>query len=565
MGADHLTRVMLFFAGLFTPLDLRWSVDSIVARDHARKATAVVLKKSDDAHNSSSSSSRGGGGGSFKSNFFKASKAAAKLDAIAAVLQPFAALPKDQSRKPTTIASLGTFALVTIMSSMYWQNGYLKTADSWNSKGNYSAVMITLNAQQFTAPLGYWVRQFPNLCSLLTFATVLTEKHGPTALLLIPAVVQSSTVAAVTRVVVALAFVGFHLGLFFTMELGHFPYICCSLWLLVLPPHVWDASTNANWDLVPTAINKVPLWLQDRAAAAYNFRAVFSDHNVNKYLQVAEQQSTTKSTKQSKSKQTAVTAHEARPSSRAAAPALWWRSTATTGTCATMFVALNCCTVSWVWPNSPRSPGYNPSGHPSSVLTDALKGTIYTDYFPPWAERAAEALVHIPRLDHIWPVFTPYPESLSWRLTMPAMLRIDVETGVPEPTLNLFALRGPIDRNAIIQAHSAESTTDPWFPKFQEPFRFPSVRWLAMFNSLARSESMGDSLKHRQLLQYGRYVCRKWNGVGPSNTDDKMQLMSFNIEMHSVYFDYNENHHGSEKDEKTSLLWRHKCFLNTTT
>jgi hypothetical protein len=38
----------------------------------------------------------------------------------------------------------------------------------------------------------------------------------------------------------ALTYIGFHFGLFLSMELGHFPWVCMVSWVLVLPTWFWD-------------------------------------------------------------------------------------------------------------------------------------------------------------------------------------------------------------------------------------------------------------------------------------------------------------------------------------
>src|SRR5690606_38746722 len=42
------------------------------------------------------------------------------------------------------------------------------------------------------------------------------------------------------RTVQVVLFVGFHFGLFLTMELGHFPWVAIVSWLVVLPSWFWD-------------------------------------------------------------------------------------------------------------------------------------------------------------------------------------------------------------------------------------------------------------------------------------------------------------------------------------
>jgi len=137
-----------------------------------------------------------------------------------------------QKSEGTTFAvSLGTAAFIVQLAILYVFTAMLKTSPSW--RGEFSAVYYALSIDHFTSEVGYVLLGYPRLLQLLTLASLLLESVGPW-LLLMP--VRQTLV----RIAVPLAFIGFHLGLAATMDLGNFPWICILFWIVLLPPVVWD-------------------------------------------------------------------------------------------------------------------------------------------------------------------------------------------------------------------------------------------------------------------------------------------------------------------------------------
>jgi hypothetical protein len=115
---------------------------------------------------------------------------------------------------------------------MYVFSALLKTAPCW--RVDFSATYYALANDQFTTTLGQHLLHYPRLLQLLTLASLLLEGVGP-MLLLCP--VGNKWL----RIGIPLAYIGFHLGLAATMDLGTFPWVCILYWVAFLPSAVWDA------------------------------------------------------------------------------------------------------------------------------------------------------------------------------------------------------------------------------------------------------------------------------------------------------------------------------------
>jgi hypothetical protein len=137
----------------------------------------------------------------------------------------------------TRFVSAATAALLAQLAMMYMFSAALKTDPSWRRE--FSAIYYALHYDHFTSPLGYRLLEFPRLLAPLTAATWLLEWCGP---LMLFCPVWNARV----RIAVVTAFVGLHLGLAATMELGLFPYYCIVYWLTFLPSEFWDWLTRTR-------------------------------------------------------------------------------------------------------------------------------------------------------------------------------------------------------------------------------------------------------------------------------------------------------------------------------
>ncbi len=150
----------------------------------------------------------------------------------------------DVATAPARIANVSSLALILQVCFLYWFTSALKTHEDW--RVDHTAVFYALSIDQFATPFGHWLLQFRGLLKGLTAATILQEAWGP-FLLFVPALAFSLISLRLAeragewgRMLAVVLFVGFHLGLASTMELGPFPYICWVAWLPFLPALFWD-------------------------------------------------------------------------------------------------------------------------------------------------------------------------------------------------------------------------------------------------------------------------------------------------------------------------------------
>jgi len=148
----------------------------------------------------------------------------------------------------TTKLASWAFTLQIVM--VYWSAALLKSDPLWNQNGN--ALFYALNIEHFTAPLGIYLRQFPELLRLLTFGSRAFEFIGP--LLLFVPVYRDRF-----RLAVVFLFIGFHLiGMQSLLRLGLFPWVCATAWLIFLPASFWDIMGRKPMDQKTKSQRKKP-------------------------------------------------------------------------------------------------------------------------------------------------------------------------------------------------------------------------------------------------------------------------------------------------------------------
>jgi hypothetical protein len=187
-----------------------------------------------------------------------------------------------------SVASVATFAFLLQLCLVYLFAAAWKWAPEWRTEG--TAVHDALSVSYFTTRVGMWLRDQTELCRLLTYSTLWLEALGP-ALLWLPFSVSRQRMFAVA------GFLLFHVGLGITMELGNFPWVCCVMWLALLPTAFWDRlERQLAWRPVTgPETEKEPAWAPPRGPVAravlilcmayivlWNVR--YLDYDKNRYL-----------------------------------------------------------------------------------------------------------------------------------------------------------------------------------------------------------------------------------------------------------------------------------------
>lgn len=107
---------------------------------------------------------------------------------------------------------------------------------------DFSAIYYALHIDIFAKPLAYPLREHYLLTQCLTAFTFALESIG----------VLASFLPGFWRIAVVFVFISLHLGTFFTMELGIFPWICIVYWIAFLPAHFWRLRIGLKLEEVLT-------------------------------------------------------------------------------------------------------------------------------------------------------------------------------------------------------------------------------------------------------------------------------------------------------------------------
>lgn len=140
--------------------------------------------------------------------------------------------------RPRLVTSVASFAFMLQIAYMYIFTAILKSGGVWhNGQAVYYALMLDHYVKQ---PQTSLMLQLPKVMQFFTGATLVLEYAGPPLLL-------SPVWRGPIRTLVCFAFIGLHMGFFFFMELGFFPWICALAWVGILPGWFW--SRLSDWKI----------------------------------------------------------------------------------------------------------------------------------------------------------------------------------------------------------------------------------------------------------------------------------------------------------------------------
>jgi predicted DCC family thiol-disulfide oxidoreductase YuxK len=122
---------------------------------------------------------------------------------------------------------------------IYFVSYILKDHPIWRE--DMTAVFYSSRLDIFATPLAIWMRGHPLLGTLSTAFSIYLEWLGP--LLLIFACCFGRF-WWVIRTGLVLLFISFHFGIFMTMNIGIFTFICMAMWTIFLPGPLWDKIEN---------------------------------------------------------------------------------------------------------------------------------------------------------------------------------------------------------------------------------------------------------------------------------------------------------------------------------
>ncbi len=133
---------------------------------------------------------------------------------------------------PKRVLSGATFALSLQVYYVYaFSAGYKTTSTIWWP--DLSAVYYALSFDQYAAPLGQFLLNFPVLLPISTFFTLVLEWIGPLFLFVPVATTFFRTATIIT-------FILLHVGFGLTLHIGLFPALGIFTWLVFIPSDIWD-------------------------------------------------------------------------------------------------------------------------------------------------------------------------------------------------------------------------------------------------------------------------------------------------------------------------------------
>ncbi|NNE82495.1 MAG: DUF393 domain-containing protein [Alphaproteobacteria bacterium] len=144
-------------------------------------------------------------------------------------------------KKPTNAYFSGaTIALLVQGMSMYFFSALLKSDVRWIPDG--TAVYFALQLDYIVTPLSLWFRQFELLLQGLTYYVWALEFIGPI-------LIFSPILHRPLRALIMLALITMHIGFFLFLEIGIFPVISIIMNLTFMPGWMWDYLATK----IPTA------------------------------------------------------------------------------------------------------------------------------------------------------------------------------------------------------------------------------------------------------------------------------------------------------------------------
>lgn len=145
--------------------------------------------------------------------------------------------PRTPGPRERFMATAAGVCLILQIMAVYLMSGHAKTHYVWTI--DFSAVEHALSNDSYSTAFGKYLLAYPLLLKFLTVATVYLEQLFVLLLL-------SPYYHNLLRTLVCFGFIGFHLGIALTINIGTFPFICAAAWLALLPPAFFNGSASVG-------------------------------------------------------------------------------------------------------------------------------------------------------------------------------------------------------------------------------------------------------------------------------------------------------------------------------
>jgi hypothetical protein len=414
--------------------------------------------------------------------------------------------PRRLSTRFLSVATVGLFMQIAFV---YWFSAALKSGPEWRVDG--TAIYYALSIDQIAKPIGHYLLNFPDLLTLMTFATFGLEAIGP-LFLFFPLFTGPVRTAAV------LAFMSLHFGIWLTMDIGIFPWISAFCMVCFLPSWFWEKAAKLRAAL-PGRLEVVRRLQHSAAGLGRAYWEVLR----------ARLPSPTAGAGRSSPASLAAGGDNQPGGSHASAPLTSMAPAAEETQPAEATVQPG------TQPTTPTDA--KPTMLRSSLATEAL-AFVFLLYVLCWNLTSVSALTMPERavslgpflgLDQYWGMFAPAPPSQDGWYVIPGTLRDGRKVDVMAVTRDDYRLQEV-----------------SWEKPRYVPGTFKNEHWRKYLENIW-SEQHAD-----QRLHFGRYICREWN----ARHAGAEQLMTFQITymLEETLPDYRRS------TPQKIVLSEHSCF-----
>jgi len=146
-----------------------------------------------------------------------------------------AARSRDDFRGHEPQRNFGTAGIVFQLAIMYAMTAIFKTNNDWY-RGE--PLLIAMRAEQWGTPLGEMLLAWPALVRGMSWMTIAIEFSAPIFLL-------SPWLTTPLRLFAVFLFIGLHIGIELTLDVGQFSGVCIAAWLAIMPAAFWEFGPGA--------------------------------------------------------------------------------------------------------------------------------------------------------------------------------------------------------------------------------------------------------------------------------------------------------------------------------
>ena len=440
---------------------------------------------------------------------------------------------RSDNRGANQYFSVASLAILIQLALVYTFNWIAKIHPTWMQ--DYTAVYYAMNLDMYATKFGTALLSFPLLMKAGTWLTLWLELLGPILLF-------SPIRNDVSRLLVISAFLGLHIGIALTLNIGYFPFVSIIVWTIAIPTVFWDKLWSVLFDRPGTYFR---IYYDDDCDFCKKtvdiLKVLLVWRNVT--VQPAQDDPSIEPIFRENNSWVVVTS-TGRSLIRFEAFIYALRQAPIVGYVA---ILLNVSPVVRVGTNMYQYVATN-RGIFSKVTTH-LKYRDNHSTLPKWAKISTVVILAYVIMWNI-----AVTEQINWKvpslLYWPGpMFRIYQEWHMfaPYPALGdgWFVIPGTLRNGGTVDVYSRNPVD--WSKPNDVSDTYVNNRWRKYLLTLYKPKFKDER------LYYGKYICRNWN--------DPVVETDFDLMTFQIYFiEERTNPPGQSPDQQNRLLWRHNCY-----